>query len=420
MKDTIKLLIEKQYIISKLKKEAKLLHRENPQQSLMMCQDLIAQKHGYLHWHELHTLIKNRLLNLNENPLVTTDSKIPHKIYLGIDSLIKQKLYIEPNFTRMLIDKNQETGTFISSLFKEILTKNKSQLIYCCKDSGDSRIENDLEVYAREANIKIYHMDFINQQSELYFDFKDISSGTLTELLYNLVIGINGSGSDMWAGRAISFISALNMALVYMRNNGEIELTPQFIMDSMMYTNIVELSKREDFPNHVKAALKSYLKSLSSFKNHDTILEQHGHLQMQYMKVLLTIQYKCSHLFEENDNKHEFHKVIQSEHPYIIIAKFPNIESNFNNKFFFALFFEYWKTNWNKFDYNVEKNKMSINSYFCVDVIGEINMNLPSDRLNQPINFINIDSIKNADSYSIKYESIIKITPLDGNQIIIK
>jgi len=419
MKDTIKRLIEKQYIISKLKKEAKLLHRENPQQSLMICQDLIARKHGYLHWHELHTLIKNKLLNLNNNAFINTNSQLPHQLYLGTDSLIKQKLYIEPNFTRMLIDSNQETRTFSSSLFKEILTKNKSQLIYCYKDNGSSGVVNDLEGYAQELNIKIYHMDFINKESDLYFDFKDISSGTLTELLVALVVGINGSGSDMWAGRAISFISALNMALVYMRNNGEIELTPQFIMDSMIYTNIVEFSKREDFPNHIKAALKSYLKSLNSFKTYDSILEQHGHLQMQYTKVLGMIINEYSYLFKKNNKKNVFNQIIQSEDQYIIIAKFPNFKSNFN-KFCFDLFFEYWKTNWNKFDYNVEKNNISLSSYFCVDSIGEINMNLPSDRLSQPINFISIDSIKNVDSYSIKYESITNITPLDNNQIIIK
>lgn len=365
MKQTIKLLIEKQYIISKLKKEAKLLHRENPQQSLMICQDLIAQKHGYLHWHELHTLIKNRLLNINNNNLITTNSKLPNHIYLGIDSLIKQKLYIEPNFMQMFIDNNQENRTFSSSLFKEILTKNKSQFIYCYNNDS-SGVVNDLETYAKELNIKIYHMDFINQESKLYFDFKDISSGTLTELLVALVIGINGSGSDMWAGRAISFISALNMALVYMKNNGEIELTPQFIMDSMIYTNIVKLSNREDFPHHIKAALKSYLKSLSYFDTHDSILEQHGHLQMQYMKVLGMIIHEHSQLFEKNNKKHMFNEVIQSEHQYIIIVKFPNFESNFN-KFCFDLFFEYWKTNWNKFNYNLEKNKINIPSYFCVE-----------------------------------------------------
>ena len=53
----LKDLINQQFIISKLKKEAKIFKQNNPQYNLMQSQDIIAQQHGFLHWHrsEEHT-----------------------------------------------------------------------------------------------------------------------------------------------------------------------------------------------------------------------------------------------------------------------------------------------------------------------------------------------------------------------------
>lgn len=415
MNNIIKLAIEKQYVISKLKKEAKLLHREQPEQSLMACQDFIAREHGYLHWHELHTLVKNKLLNIHKNNLITNNK---NDLYIGTDSLIKQKLYLEPNFGKLYIYQNEETRAFSSQLFKNILNNKKSQLIYCY--NNDNELVNNLEDYSKQLNIKLYHIDFINNDSNFYFDLNNMSSGSLTQLLYSLVISINGSGSDMWAGRAVSFIAALNMALVYMSDYGEIELTPQFIMDSLQYSNIVTLSNRKDFPHHIQAALKAYLRSLDTFGNYDSILEHHGHLQMQYMKVLGNITHNHSKLFEKNSKKHRFSEIIQSQGAYIIVAKFPNSTNNIHSEknFCFNLFSEYWKTHWEKFNTHVEKSNLIFSSYFCADNIGQINMRLPSDRLSQPINFITIDSHTNIQSYSD--QSTTMITPLNNEQIIIK
>ena len=121
--------------------------------------------------------------------------------------------------------------------------------------------------------------------------FSSGGSGGLTELLVSLMDD-GGGGGDMWKGRAISLISAIMMALVYMRDQKEILLDVDAIREYLILDNIIKLYKtRRDFPNHIRAALRAYLVSLPGFqesapKQNDTVGDQHGYLQMQFQSAI--------------------------------------------------------------------------------------------------------------------------------------
>lgn len=97
--------------------------------------------------------------------------------------------------------------------------------------------------------------------------------------------------NNMWKGRAISLISAVMMALCYMRDNEGLVLEIEVIRENFMLESIIKLNKKIDLPPNVKRVIHSYLISLPGFKENtskqsETVLEQHSYLQMQCFNVL--------------------------------------------------------------------------------------------------------------------------------------
>jgi virulence-associated protein VapD len=131
--------------------------------------------------------------------------------------------------------------------------------------------------------------------------FKGLSSGQSTQLFINLMD--NYDGMSMWKGRAISLISTMMMTLIYMKEQGELYFDVEGISDVqsireyLILDNIIKLYKvRRDFPDHIRSALKAYLVSLPGFqesspKQSDSVLEQHGYLQMQFSPILDKLAY---------------------------------------------------------------------------------------------------------------------------------
>lgn len=120
--------------------------------------------------------------------------------------------------------------------------------------------------------------------------FSDIGLDQAMQIICNLMDN-QGSG-DMWRSRAISLLSSVMHALLYMRDQNEIILSADLIREYLLLDNVIKLYKtRKDFPENVRNDLRAYLLSLPSFqesapKQSDTVSEQHGYLQMQFLTPL--------------------------------------------------------------------------------------------------------------------------------------
>jgi intracellular multiplication protein IcmO len=160
--------------------------------------------------------------------------------------------------------------------------------------------------------------------------FSSGGSGGLTELLVSLMD--DSGGGDMWKGRAISLISAIMMALTFMRDNKEILLDVDQIREYLILDNIIKLYKtRRDFPNHIRAALRAYLLSIPGFqetapKQNDTVLEQHGYLQMQFTKLLGSLSDSYGFIFKTNLGEVDFKDVVLNRR--ILVVLLPALEKS--------------------------------------------------------------------------------------------
>ena len=156
------------------------------------------------------------------------------------------------------------------------------------------------------------------------------SSGGLTELLVSLM---DDSGGDnaMWKGRAVSLISALMMALVDMREKKEILLDVEIIRDHLILDTIIKLAKRRDLPSHVITSIKAYLRSLPGYqegaqKQSETVMDQHGYLQMQFTKILGSLSDSYGYIFKVNLGEVDFWDVVANRR--ILVVLLPALEKS--------------------------------------------------------------------------------------------
>jgi intracellular multiplication protein IcmO len=161
--------------------------------------------------------------------------------------------------------------------------------------------------------------------------FSSGGTGGLTELLVSLMDD-GGGGGDMWKGRAISLISAIMMALVYLRDQKELLLDVDAIREHLILDSIIKIYKtRKDFPIHIRNALRAYLVSLPGFqesapKQNDTVMEQHGYLQMQFTKLLGSLSDTYGFIFRTNLGEVDFKDVVLNRR--ILVVLLPALEKS--------------------------------------------------------------------------------------------
>lgn len=381
-----KALIEQQFIIGKLKKEAKIFKKNNPQFSLMEAQDQVAKIHGFLHWHELHTLIKRKLEILDSSNTIDLSTSF----FLGKEELLNHSLYLKRDFRKAHIKHNQHSQNLLFNMFKEIM-KTQCKFIYCDTESKyNSGLEEKIQDYANENNIPLYYLSFTQKNKNLTLDinFDTISSGSLLELFFTIVTCEEDRDADMWKGRAISMGSCLFMALVWLRNQGEIKLTPSLIRDYLMLDKFIELYHRKDLPKHIHMALKSYLVSLPGFNieednmRKDLVLEQHGYLQMQYIKPLCLMSDLYPYIF--NNEKTFLLDVLNKQEKFILIVNLPSFK-DYSLSSLFSFFYIFFLQSLNQS--SLEKNFAQYPYYLLLEDI-EYNITLPEKFLSLPVNFI--------------------------------
>ena len=160
--------------------------------------------------------------------------------------------------------------------------------------------------------------------------FASGGSGGLQELLVSLMDD-GGGGGDMWKGRAISLISAIMMALVFLRDNKEILLDVDNIREYLILETIIKLNKRKDLPTHIRDAIRGYLVSLPGFvenapKQNETVLEQHGYLQMQFTKLLVSLADQYGFIFKTNLGEVDFKDIVLNRR--ILVVLLPALEKS--------------------------------------------------------------------------------------------
>lgn len=158
------------------------------------------------------------------------------------------------------------------------------------------------------------------------------SAGGLTELLVGLMDEAGGDNA-MWKGRAISLVSGIMMALVWLRDNEGLLLDVDQIRKHLILEEIQNLAKRRDLPLNISDAIKSYLVSLPGYnpsapngKQSETANDQHGYLQMQFTKILGSLSDTYGYIFRTNLGEIDFFDVVVNRR--ILIVLLPALEKS--------------------------------------------------------------------------------------------
>jgi hypothetical protein len=162
--------------------------------------------------------------------------------------------------------------------------------------------------------------DFLEKQfdrtSNTAAPFAMGSSGMITELQISLMDDSTGGGADMWKGRAIAFISALNKPMCYFRDKGYLLLEPNSYMDffelpileRMVFEkkvtfNGVEIEIKDELFDRVLEPLKAFILTLPGYSHNkrgeqeQKTLEQFGFIVMQLTRLFGDMSYTYAHLF---------------------------------------------------------------------------------------------------------------------------
>lgn len=156
------------------------------------------------------------------------------------------------------------------------------------------------------------------------------SAAGLTELLVGLMDEAGGDNA-MWKGRAISLISAIMLALVHLRDHDGLLMGVEVIRDHLLLENIQKLAKQRDLPPHVLQSIKGYLRSLPGYqenapKQSETVMDQHGYLQMQFTRILGSLADIYGYIFKTNLGEVDFFDVVLNRR--ILVVLLPAMEKS--------------------------------------------------------------------------------------------
>lgn len=172
------------------------------------------------------------------------------------------------------------------------------------------------------------------------------SSSMLTQLVVSLM-GSSGQSSDgdMWKGRAISFVEALMKLLVYMRDEGAILLDANtirnyfdltrleaIVIDKVFPRDEQESVNIESVPKLVTDPLRNYLFNLPGYnkekkgKQVSQVLEQHGFITMQLVRVFSSLADTYGHIIRTNLAEVDFKDVVLNRR--ILVVLLPALEKS--------------------------------------------------------------------------------------------
>jgi intracellular multiplication protein IcmO len=155
------------------------------------------------------------------------------------------------------------------------------------------------------------------------------------DALTRLAVGLldwTGHEGAMWQPRAEELAAGLLGALAWMRDRGEIDLTPGSLRDHLNLRAIVGLASGDSapgLPDGIRAGLARYLESLPGYnpergvRQAQLTLDHHGYLEMQFTKVLGSLNDVHGHAFGAPEI--DMQDVVLSRR--ILVVMLPNLEA---------------------------------------------------------------------------------------------
>lgn len=157
---------------------------------------------------------------------------------------------------------------------------------------------------------------------------------TLTNMIVSLMDDAGGDGA-MWKGRATAMLTGVMKAMVWLRDEGELDLNVGIIRDYMNLKKIISLSSERDYPalpGDIRHMVKAYLTSLPGYaeekgvKQAQTTLDQHGYLEMQFTRILGNLADVYGHIFKKPFADIDMNDVVLNRR--ILVIMLPALEKS--------------------------------------------------------------------------------------------
>ncbi len=174
--------------------------------------------------------------------------------------------------------------------------------------------------------------------------FSSGSASYLTNLMVSLMPEVQGDNA-MWKDRAVALMAALMPVLTWQRNNQEKELNITALRDSLIFKNVIRLSRDTDIPERLRRGLRGYLDTLpgymdtafnddgtektgpgSSQQDLSTIYQQHGYLAMQFTRQLQSLADDYGYIFEQASADIDMTDVVLNRR--ILVVLIPALEKS--------------------------------------------------------------------------------------------
>lgn len=169
--------------------------------------------------------------------------------------------------------------------------------------------------------------------SNTYNPFVDGNASSKTQLLINLMdSGGDGKGSDVWKGRAISFISSVMPALVDKRDFGGMLLHVGKIREYLPFLKLLELIRDPAVKPESKTRINAFLLDVPGYKadkgeaQSNTFFEQYGYQQMQFTRILSSLADTYGHIFKTEQADVDLRDVVINRR--ILVNLLPALESS--------------------------------------------------------------------------------------------
>lgn len=171
------------------------------------------------------------------------------------------------------------------------------------------------------------------------------SSSMLSQLVVSLMDSGSSAGgdSDMWKGRAITFVEALMKVLVYMRDQGQLLLDANtvrnyfglprlesMVLDKIFIRDNLEPVDISSAPEVILEPIKNYLINLPGYdmnrkgKQVSQVLEQHGFITMQLTRVFGSLADVYGHIIRTNLPEVDMKDVVLNRR--ILVVLLPALE----------------------------------------------------------------------------------------------
>lgn len=140
--------------------------------------------------------------------------------------------------------------------------------------------------------------------------FNFYSSGSYSEL-NEINSSLLDAEDDVWGKRAVSFLNALTLTLVYLRDIGEIEMSVESYLPYLNIEAIGILAGRTDLPEIAVGQLKGFIRTIPGVTadmfqsllqgqpiKSTTVFDQFGYVTMQIIPLMNMLSGDYSHIFK--------------------------------------------------------------------------------------------------------------------------